>query len=80
MIVLLKLIFDMWKKYLDDLKANFALPSTFSINRHHEIPLVHNISINLIGTNELFEQVFDNTVQIEENGQVAIHGIVAKLY
>jgi hypothetical protein len=67
---------DLWKKYLDYLIANFALPSTFSINRHHEIPLVNDISINFIGTNELFEQVFDNTVQIEENGRVAIHGLL----
>jgi len=61
-----------WRKSLDDLKANLVSPSTFSISRHDRNPLVQNVSVNLIGTNELFERVSDNKVRIEENGQVAI--------
>jgi hypothetical protein len=62
-----------WKKTINDLKARFASPSTLSISRHDENPLVQNMYINFIGINELLERVFDNTVRIEENGQVAIH-------
>ena len=62
-----------WEKTINNLKEKFISPSTFSISQHEEIPLVHNISINFIGTTELFERVFSNTVRIEENGQVIIH-------
>jgi len=62
-----------WKKSLDDLKANLNSPSTFGISRHDRNPLVQNVSINSIGGNELFERVSDKNVQIEENGQVAVH-------
>jgi hypothetical protein len=66
-----------WKTTIEGLKANFASPSTFTINRQHEIPLVRNISINLGGTIELFERVSDNRIRIEENGQVAIQNASA---
>ena len=49
----------------------------FTINRHHEIPLVRNISINLSEKTELFERVSDNRIRIEENGQVAIQNASA---
>jgi hypothetical protein len=62
-----------WEKTMANLKAKFISPSTFTISRHDESPIVQNISINFIGTTELFERVFNNTVRIEENGQVAIH-------
>jgi hypothetical protein len=62
-----------WKKTIDDLKSNFDSPSTFSISRHNENPLVQNISVDLMETTELFERVFDNRIRIEDNGQVAIH-------
>ncbi len=61
-----------WRKSLDDLKANLVSPSTFSISRHDTNPLVQNVSVNVIGTNDLFERVSDNSVRIEQNGQVAI--------
>jgi hypothetical protein len=62
-----------WKKLIEDLKQNLASPSTVSISQHDSVPLVQNISVNLTGTNELFERVFNNTVRIEEDGHVAIH-------
>jgi len=51
-----------WKKGLDDLKANLTPPSTFS--------WVENRS-------ELFERALENIVRIEENGQVVSHATVS---
>jgi hypothetical protein len=62
-----------WEKLIEDLKRDLASPSTVSISRHDSVPLVQNISVKLTGTNDLFERVFDNTVRIEEDGQVAMH-------
>jgi hypothetical protein len=61
-----------WRKSFDDLKTNFVSPSTFSISRHGTNSLVQNVSVNVIGGNDLFERLSDNSVRIEENGQVAI--------
>ena len=62
-----------WKKALDDLKANLTSPSTFSISRHDRDPLVQNVVVKSLETNELFERVSENRVRIEENGQIAVH-------
>jgi hypothetical protein len=62
-----------WKKSLDNLKENLVSPSTFSISRQDREPLVQNIYLNLIAKNDIFERVFDNTVRISNDGQVAIH-------
>ena len=60
-------------KIVDDLKEDFDSSKTFSINRYDEKPLVPDISINFIQTNELFEQVFDDRIRIKGDGLVAIH-------
>ncbi|CAF3533921.1 unnamed protein product [Rotaria sordida] len=65
-----------WKKSLDDLKANLTSPSTFRISQDDRIPLVQNVFVHSIETNEVFEQVFNNNVRIEENGLVAIHDAI----
>jgi hypothetical protein len=62
-----------WKKSLDKLKENVVSPSTLVINRHDEISLVQDVSLNLITMHDIFERVFGSKVQINENGQVAIH-------
>ena len=62
-----------WKKALDDLKANLTSPSTFSISRHDKDPLVQNVAVKSLETNELFERVLENIVRIDENGQVVFH-------
>ncbi|CAF0844714.1 unnamed protein product [Rotaria sp. Silwood1] len=59
-----------WKKTLEDLKANLTSQSTFCINQHDYFPGLKNISLIMAMTNELFDQISDNTVQIEQNGQV----------
>jgi hypothetical protein len=62
-----------WKKFIEDLKQNLASPSIVSISRDDSSPLVQNISIKLTGTNDLFKEVSDASVQIEEDGQVVMH-------
>jgi len=64
-----------WKQMLNDLKANLASPSTIAINQYMNIPLVQDIYVLSTATNELFLQAFDTKVQIEENGQLAIHDV-----
>jgi hypothetical protein len=64
-----------WKQILNDLKANITSPSTIAINQYVNTPLVQDIYVVSTSTNELFLQAFDNKVQIEENGQLAIHDI-----
>ncbi|CAF2564377.1 unnamed protein product [Rotaria sp. Silwood2] len=59
-----------WKKTLEDLKTNLTSPSTFCINQHDYFPGLKNISLIIAMTNELFDQISDNTVQIGQNGQV----------
>ena len=62
-----------WKKSLDHLKENLNSPSTFSVRWHDNNPLIQNISLNLIRKSDTFDQVFDNKVRIEDNGQLVIH-------
>ena len=62
-----------WKQTLNDLKTNLDTPSTIGIDQYMNNPLVPNIYAVSTVTNELFLKAFDNKVQIEENGQVAIH-------
>jgi hypothetical protein len=62
-----------WKKLIEDLKQNLASPSKLSISQDDSSPLVQNISVKLKGTDDLFQQVSDTRVRIEEDGQVAIH-------
>ena len=61
-----------WKNNLEDLKASLTSHRTFSLNQHDDSPLVQNLSIILTIENEVFGQVIGNTVQIEQQGQVAI--------
>jgi hypothetical protein len=62
-----------WKRTLANLKANLTSPSRISINRCDNISLVENISISLFKvTNDLFQYVFDNAVEIVDDGQVAV--------
>ncbi|CAF3378729.1 unnamed protein product [Rotaria sp. Silwood1] len=63
-----------WKKVLGDLTVNLISPSTFCISEDDGIPLVQNVFVHSVETNEVFERVFDNNVRVEENGLVAIHG------
>jgi hypothetical protein len=64
-----------WQQAIADLKLNFMSPTTVSIEPHDSVILVQNISVNIVKrtTNELFEQIFDNKAQIEQNGQLVIH-------
>ena len=62
-----------WKKILDELKSNFTSPSTFRINQQSTNPLVHDLSVVVIGKGDLFERTSDNKVTIAENGQLAIN-------
>lgn len=61
-----------WKKALEDLKTNLTVPPTFSISHHDNFPGVKNMCLVMTMSKELFDQLSDNTVQIEQNGQVAI--------
>jgi hypothetical protein len=65
---------QLWKKTLDNLKTDLTSLSTICINRHNNVSLVQDISINLfVVMKEEFELVSDNGVRIEESGQVVIH-------
>ena len=64
-----------WKTTLKDLKAMLNSSSMFSFEKHDDSPLLQNISLVFIIENELFEEVFNNTTQIKQNGQIAIHDI-----
>ncbi len=59
-----------WKEKLDDLNSNLILSLTIVINQHDNVPLVHNISISFVSIErqESFDRVFNNSVQIEEDG------------
>ncbi|CAF4022173.1 unnamed protein product [Rotaria sordida] len=65
-----------WKETLDDLKLNTILSSKITINPVNGNPLIENISVNIMNkpTNELFEKVSDNRVQIRENGHTVVDG------
>jgi hypothetical protein len=63
-----------WKTTLKDLKAMLDSSSTFSFQEHDD-SLLQNISLIFTIENELFEEVFNNTIQIKQNGQIAIHDI-----
>jgi len=62
-----------WRTTLKDLQAILDSSSTFSFEEHDNSPLVQNISLIFTIENEVLEQVFDNTVQIKQNGQIAVH-------
>jgi hypothetical protein len=64
-----------WKQTIEDIKLNFLSPMTVTIEQYDGTVLVQNISVNVLKktTNELFEQIFDNKVRIEEDGQVVVH-------
>ncbi|CAF0790472.1 unnamed protein product [Rotaria sp. Silwood1] len=62
-----------WKITLNNLKAKLDSSSAFLFNVRDDFPLVQDISIMFTIENELFEQVFDNTVQIKQCRQVIIH-------
>ena len=62
-----------WKKILDDLKKDYLSPSIISIDEYMKDPLVKDIYVASLFTNELFLKVSDENVRIEENGQLAIH-------
>jgi hypothetical protein len=62
-----------WKATLENLTASLHSSSTFSFDDCDDLPIVPNISLIFTIENELFEQVFDSTVQIAESGQVLIH-------
>ncbi|CAF3273480.1 unnamed protein product [Rotaria socialis] len=60
-----------WKKIIEDLKANLTSHATVGINQHDYFPGLKNISLVMTMSKELFDRVSDNTIQIEQNGQVA---------
>jgi hypothetical protein len=62
-----------WKNTLKDLRSMLDLSSMFSFEESDNSPLLKNISLMFTIENELFEQVFDNTVQIKQSGYIAIH-------
>jgi hypothetical protein len=65
--------FGRWKESLSDLKLKFISSSTITINQHSNFFPRQIISVGWKMATDLLEQVSDNNVQIEENGQVAIH-------
>ncbi|CAF3663299.1 unnamed protein product [Adineta steineri] len=62
-----------WKNNLEDLKAKLDSTSIFSLEQHEDSPIVPNISVILTMEDESFEHVFDDIVQITQNGKAAIH-------
>ena len=62
-----------WKTILDALKKDLQTPSTIAIDEYMTDPLVRDIYVVSITTNELFLQTSDEKVRVEENGQLAIH-------
>ncbi|UJR16014.1 hypothetical protein I4U23_002929 [Adineta vaga] len=71
----LEIDLEQWKYKLEDLKTKFESSSIYTFDRHDNVPLVPNTSISLTIENELFEQIFDSTAKIFENGQVISHDI-----
>ena len=63
-----------WKKTLDNLLADLALPSTISINQSDNVSLVQNIFISCsLLDKEEFYLISSGMVRIEENKQLVIH-------
>ncbi|CAF3102434.1 unnamed protein product [Rotaria socialis] len=62
-----------WKTTLQNLKAKCDPTLAFSLEPRDDLPVVHNVSVIFTLDNELFGQVFDNAVQIQQNGEIAIH-------
>ncbi|CAF4116790.1 unnamed protein product, partial [Rotaria sordida] len=64
-----------WKETLDDLKLNTVSPLKITINPVNGNPLIENISVNIMNkpTNDLFEKVSDNRVQIKKNGHMVVN-------
>jgi hypothetical protein len=69
----IELDLQQWKTTLKDLKVMLDPSSTFSFEEHANSPLLQNISVVFTVENDLFQQVFDNTAEIKQNGQVVIH-------
>ena len=63
------------KQEINDLKLNFTSSIIVQIEQHDGVTLVENIKVTLVKqkTNELFEEIYDNRVAIEQNGQLIIH-------
>jgi hypothetical protein len=62
-----------WRNTLKDLQSMLDLSTMVSFEEPDNSPLLQNISLMFTIENELFEQVFDNIVQIKQNGHIAIH-------
>jgi hypothetical protein len=62
-----------WKNTLKDLQSMLDLSTMFSFEEPANTPLLQNISLMFTVENELFEQTFDNTAQIRNNGRIVLH-------
>jgi hypothetical protein len=62
-----------WRKYLEDLHSNLASSTAIDINRHENIPIVSQPYIDVKITNDSFERVFENSVQIQEDEKVVVY-------
>ena len=62
-----------WKGTLESLRSSLNSSSTFSFDAPDDLPIIPNISLIFTIENELFDQVFDNTVEVTQNGHVISH-------
>lgn len=64
-----------WRISLEELKANLTSPSGFKLDEDITTPLVSNLSLTIAKNGELFDRTSDQSVTIEDHGQLARHDV-----